>query len=160
MSLPNLSGTGRLTQDPALRFTPGGKAVVEIQIAFNARKFNRDTQQWEDGSVCYLRATAWEQRAENIANTLSKGDAVAVSGRLKTESWEKDGQKRSAQVLELDSCGPDLDRATATVNRMERASGGFGDRRPTGTGQIQTGGADDPWGSAPPTGQQDPEAPF
>ena len=165
MSLPTLSGTGRLTADPAVRWTAGGKAVCELRVAFNARRYDRDQQQWVDGDSCYLKATAWESLAEHLGDSLSKGDAVVVSGRVRTEQWEdrNGGGKRSQDVLLLDSCGPDLARAVAKPERRT-TSGGFRDgsqARPTGTDGIQTGGYDDPWGSAPPAGQPQPEeAPF
>ena len=159
MSLPTLSGTGRLTADPAIRWTAGGKAVCELRIAFNARRYDRDQQQWVDGDTCYLKATAWESLAEHIGDSLSKGDAVTVSGRLRTEQWEdrNGGGKRSQDVLLLDSCGPDLARATAKVHKVEWG-GSYRDgsqARPTGTDGIQTGyDTGDPWGAQPA------EAPF
>ncbi|RZT87548.1 single-strand DNA-binding protein [Pseudonocardia sediminis] len=162
MSLPSMSGTGNLVEDPTVRFTAAGKAVCEFRIAFNSRKFNKSSQEWEDGASCYLKATAWDQLAENISESLRKGATVNVVGRLKTDEWDdkNGGGKRSATVLELDSCGPDLGRATAAVNKVSRSTsgGGFGTPRPTGP---VVGADDDPWGT-PPAGKagQDDEPPF
>ena len=155
--LPTISGVGRLTQDPSLRFAPSGMAVCEIQLAFNARKFDKDRQEWVDGDVFFVRATAFKQLAENAAESLVKGVEVHVSGRLKTEQWEdkNGGGKRSATALLLDSIGPNLSYATAKVTKANRSSEGGGSFGSSGTG----GGAslDDPWGAAP---ADDQGAPF
>ncbi|MER7433165.1 single-stranded DNA-binding protein [Pseudonocardia alni] len=162
MSLPNLSGTGRLTADPEIRYSGSGKAVATLSLAFNARKRD-DSGNWVDGDTFYIRGTAFGRLAENAAESFRKGHEVVVSGRLKTDQWDdkNGGGKRSAPSLLLDSVGGSCGLDTVTVNRAER-SGGFGDRRPAGTDQIQTGGADDPWGAQPANvgaGQSD-EIPF
>jgi single-strand DNA-binding protein len=141
MTLPILSGTGRLTADPELRFAPSGVAVLTLNLAFNSRRKNQ-AGEWEDGDVFYVRGTAFKQLAENAAETLTRGMEVNVSGRLKTEQWQdkQTGEKRSAVALLVDSIGPNLAYATAKVNKVTRESGRSGTPAP----------ADDPWGAAPP----------
>lgn len=126
MALASMSGTGRLTGDPELRFAPSGMAVATVNLAFNARRLNKDTQEWEDGDVFFVRGTAFKQLAENIAETLAKGVEVHVSGRLKTEQWEdkNGGGKRSATALIIESIGPNLAFATASVNKVRRDNAG------------------------------------
>ena len=139
---------GNLTGDPELRFTPDGTAVCRINVAHNARRYNKDTQKWDDGDASFYRCTAWRQLAENIAETLTKGHRVVVTGSMRQQQWEKDGEKKSSWDLTIDAIGPDLTWATATVKKMARA--GQGDTPP-----------DDPWASgskqAPAT---DDEPPF
>lgn len=132
MALASMSGTGRLTADPELRFAPSGTAVATVNLAFNARRLNKDTQEWEDGDVFFVRGTAFKQLAENIAETLAKGVEVHVSGRLKTEQWEdkNGGGKRSATALIIESIGPNLAYATAAVNKVRRDNAGA----PAGSG--------------------------
>lgn len=155
MSLPTLSGTGRLTADPELRFAPNGTAVCKLNIAFNARRKNQQTGEWEDGDVFYINATAFKQLAENIAECLTKGMEVVVTGRLKTDQWEtREGEKRSAPSLLIDSVGPSIAYATAKVQKLDRSSGGGGARRAS---------ADDPWATAAPAASGstfDDEPPF
>lgn len=119
MTLPSISAIGRLTGDVELRFASSGTAVATIPLAFNARRKNQQTGEWEDGDVCYLRGTAFKQLAENAAETLRKGTEVVVTGRIKTEQWEdkNGGGKRSATVLMVDTIGPSLAYATATVSK-------------------------------------------
>lgn len=159
--LPMISGVGRLTQEVELRYSPSGMAVATVNLAFNSRKLNKATNEWEDSDVFFVRATAFKQLAENAAESLVKGVEVHVSGRLKTEQWEdkNGGGKRSATALLLDSIGPNLSYATARVTKANRSSEGGGSFGSSGTG----GGvpADDPWGStqSAPVGQ-DEEPPF
>jgi single-strand DNA-binding protein len=146
MTLPSLSGVGRLTQDPELRFAPSGVAVLTVNLAFNSRRKD-ESGTWVDGDVFFVRGTAFKQLAENAAECLIKGVEVQVSGRLKTEQWQdkQTGEKRSAVALLIDSIGPNLAYATASVRKVERTSG-----RP-----AEAPAADDPW-SSPATSDEAP----
>lgn len=127
---------GNLTDDPELRFTPGGQAVVAFTVAVNPRTFDRQSNEWKDGDPSYVRCQAWRQLAENAAESLHKGDRVIVAGRFREERWEdKEGQKRAAWRLTADAVGPDLTWATATMRKAARRSNG--DVPP-----------DDPWATA------------
>lgn len=157
MPLPTISGVARLVADPELRFTQAGKAVVSVRLAFNARRLNQQTQQWEDGDTFWVRGTAWEHMAENITETLQKGMEVLVSGEVRTESWEKDGQKHSQPALSIRSIGPNLAYAVAKVSKpaSEQASpqGQRAQQRPqTARQQPQ----DDPWATGPAAGSEPP----
>lgn len=151
MTLPTLNGTARLIDDPELRFGAGsGKAVVKVRLAFNSRKKNQTTGEWEDADSFFVDGKAFEQFAENIAETLHRGMEVTVSGRLRTEKWEtKDGEKRSAPSLLIDSIGPSLRFATAAVTK----AGGGQQQRPEVQRAARSQGAvsvDDPWASGTP----------
>lgn len=123
MPLPTISGTGRLIADPELRFLPSGVAVCKLAIAFNSRKLNKDTQEWEDGDTFFGRGTVWRQEAENVAESLKKGDEVTITGKLKTESYTtKDGEKKSNVELIIDSIGATMKYATVRVQKMQRSS--------------------------------------
>jgi single-strand DNA-binding protein len=115
-----MAGVGRLIDDPELRFTTSAVAMCKLRLAFNSRRKN-DAGEWVDGDVFYVNATVWKDEAQNIAESLNKGDLVTVTGRLKTETWtNRDGEKRSAAALMIDSIGPSMKFATVKVNRMER----------------------------------------
>jgi single-strand DNA-binding protein len=116
---------GNLTHDPELRFTSSGLAVCAFTIASNQKRYDKETQQWVDGSVAFVDCEAWRIMAENIVESLVKGTSVIAAGTLKTESWEdNDGNKRSRTKLVVDAVGPNLNWHTATVNRMHRAQPG------------------------------------
>ena len=153
---------GNLTADPELRFTPSGAAVANFTVASTPRTFDRQSGEWRDGDALFMRCNVWRQAAENVAETLTRGMRVMVSGRLRQRSFEtREGEKRTVVELEVDEVGPSLRYATAKVNKVARSggSGGYGG----GGGGSAPAAHDDPWGSAPPAGSgpaADDEPPF
>jgi single-strand DNA-binding protein len=147
---------GNLTADPELRFTQSGAAVANFTVASTPRTLDRQSGEWKDGEALFLRCNIWRQAAENVAESLTRGARVIVSGRLKQRSFEtREGEKRTVVELEVDEVGPSLRYATAKVNKVARGSGGGGGGGGFGGGGGGGGGsvpADDPWGSAPPAG--------
>jgi single-strand DNA-binding protein len=146
---------GNLTADPELRFTPSGAAVANFTVASTPRKFNAQTNQWEDMDALFMRCNIWRQAAENVAESLTRGSRVVVTGRLRQRSYDtKEGEKRTVVELEVDEIGPSLKYATAKVNKVSRGSGGggFGGGNAGTGGGNQASGGDDPWGSAPQAG--------
>ena len=134
---------GNLTNDPELRFTPSGAAVASFTVASSSRYLDKATNEWKDGEPVYMRCSVWRQYAENVAESLTKGTRVIVSGRLKQRSYEtREGEKRTVMELEVDDVGPALRYATAKVNRVQRQGGDFGGGAPAGGGAAP---ADDPW---------------
>lgn len=139
---------GNLTSDPELRFTPSGSAVANFTIASTPRTFDRQSNEWKDGETLFLRAGVWREAAENVAESLTKGMRVIVTGRLKSRSYEtKEGEKRTVIELEVDEIGPSLRYANAKVNRTQRSTqGGQGNGyQGNGNPQPQAGSQDDPW---------------
>jgi len=148
---------GNLTADPELRFTSSGVAVANFTVASTPRTFDKNTNEWKDGEALFLRCSIWRQAAENVAESLTRGARVIVSGRLKQRSFEtREGEKRTVVELEVEEIGPSLKYATAKVNRVARGEGGgggFGSGRSGGSGGGGSAPADDPWGSAPSAGE-------
>ncbi len=83
---------GNLTRDVELRYTPGGTAVTDIGLAVNERVKKND--EWVD-EVNFFDVTLWGRTAEVVSEYLSKGSPILIEGRLKYDTWEQDGQKRS-----------------------------------------------------------------
>lgn len=135
---------GNLTKDPDLRYTQGGTAVASVSVAVNRRMRNKDTGDWEDKLDGYFDVNIWRDHAENVAESLHKGDRVLVMGRLIKRSYtDRDGQERWVTEIEADEICPSLRWARASVERVSRSGGGS---RPSG------GGGDGvPTPSAPPT---------
>jgi single-strand DNA-binding protein len=147
---------GNLTDDPELRFTPGGAAVANFTVASTPRVMDPKTSEWKDGDALFLRCSIWRQAAENVAESLTRGMRVIVSGRLRQRSYEtKEGEKRTVVELEVEEIGPSLKYATAKVAKANRdsaaAGGGFGggSSRPGQQAYSQARNAprDDPWAS-------------
>lgn len=89
-----MSLSGNLTRDAELRQTTSGTAVAGFGIAVNERRKNNQTGEWEDFPN-FIDCTMFGARAQAISQYLTKGLKVALSGKLKYSSWERDGQKRS-----------------------------------------------------------------
>ncbi|MCC5954417.1 MAG: single-stranded DNA-binding protein [Acidimicrobiia bacterium] len=118
---------GNCTRDPELRYTNSGMQVASFGVAYNTRKRNNETGQWEDGETSFFDITCFRELAENVAETISKGTRVVVFGSLRQRSWETpDGDKRSKVEVIADEVGPSLRWATATVERVGRSEGGRG----------------------------------
>ena len=151
---------GNLTADPELRFTPSGAAVANFTVASTPRTFDKNSNEWKDGEALFLRCSVWRQAAENVAESLTKGTAVIVQGRLKQRSFEtKEGEKRTVYELDVDEIGPSLKFASAKVNRTTRGGGGQGGGGggygSSGGGSPQGGSssaAPDPWATSAPAG--------
>ena len=115
---------GNCTRDPELRFTSSGQAVATFGLAVNRRWQNRQTNEWEE-QVSFFDVTVWQQMAENVAESVTKGTRVVVTGRLDQRSWEtQDGDKRSKIEVVADEVAPSLRYATAQIVRNERREGG------------------------------------
>lgn len=113
----HLTVVGNLVADPELRFTKTGKAVANFTIAVNRRIRNAEGM-WQDGDVMYLRSVAWNISAQNVAESLRKGDRVIATGEMTVTEFEgKDGTKRTSPELRVTEIGASLWRATVTVNR-------------------------------------------
>ena len=72
---------GNLTADPELRFTQSGAAVASFTVASTPRTFDKQSGEWKDGEALFLRCNVWRQVAENVAESLTRGSRVLVSGR-------------------------------------------------------------------------------
>lgn len=138
--LPSVTVSGRLTADPELRFIPSGKAVASFTVAASERRKNKQTEEWEDGDKSFIRCTVWEQIAENVAESLVRGDQVVVIGRLFQREYEtREGEKRTSVELKVDTIAATIAKNTSVkVNRAQRGS----DAAPQGDSNS------DPWGSS------------
>lgn len=137
-----LTVVGNLTADPELRFTPSGAAVANFTVASTPRQFDKTKQEWVDGEALFLRCQIWREAAENVAETLTRGQRVIATGKLKQRSYEtREGEKRTSMELEIEEIGPSLRYATAKVNKTQK-SGSYSNNT-----TQSSGGSTDPWGN-------------
>lgn len=141
--------TGNLTADPELRFTPKGHGVVRFTVASNPRKYNQQTDQWEDGQATFMRCQVWRNQAENFAESaLVKGTRITVSGVLTQHTWEDDNQqKKSMFVLDAEDVSASMRNAQVTVKRIVRdhqQSNDNSDPRGANTFADTTSASDEP----------------
>lgn len=118
MNINKVEIGGRIVADPQLKYTPKSMAVIELRIATNHK--TKDKEETEYHSVVFFAKTA-----ETLSKWVGKGNRIYVEGRLKTKSWEKDGQKRykteiigsSFQFIDArNSDSASIDRSKQSVN--------------------------------------------
>jgi single-strand DNA-binding protein len=126
---------GNLTRDVEVRYLQSGTAVADIGMAVNDRRKGQNGEWIEE--TTFVDVTLWGRTAEVAGEYLSKGSPLLVEGRLKYDTWEKDGQKRS--------------KLSVVCERMQMVGskgggGGGGGRGPSQN--YDEGGGD--YGDAPP----------
>src|SRR5215203_6088318 len=135
---------GNLVETPELRFTNTGTPVTNLRVAVTQR-IQQDGE-WRDGETSFFKVNVWRGQAEHLADSLSKGDRVMVTGRLRQRSWETpEGEKRSVAEIEADEVGASLKFATAKVERATERS--TSDRSQGRERQAERGGD---FGDQPP----------
>lgn len=149
MPIPTIQGIAGIVNDPEQRTTGSGKPLLVFRLAFNDSKFNEQTNKFETSRSFYVDTTAWDDLAKRLAGSISKGDQVYVEGRIETQSWEKDGEKKSKPSLNIRS----LRKLEKSQNAQQGNGGGFQAPAQQVTPQPNGGGswagtpAQDPWGT-------------
>jgi single-strand DNA-binding protein len=137
---------GNLTDDPELRFTPSGAAVCTFRIASNRRYQDKSGNQQEE--TTFMAVNCWRTLAENVAESLHKGDRAIVIGRIKVRSYEaQDGSTRWVTEIEADEISPSLRWAKAAVTKT------------SGSGSSDGGGGGG-WDNSAPAPPSDTDVPF
>lgn len=165
MSDNTLTITGNLADEVELRFTQSGIPVASFVVMQTKREKQGD--QYVDGAKNGLRVTVWRDQAENVAESIGKGDRVTVTGRLEPQQWQdrQSGDNRYGWELVADEVAVSLRWATAKPNKVQRnqQGGGFGGGQQGGYGRSQgapQGGpaqGGDPWaGGGQGGGYDDP----
>ena len=129
---------GNVTRDPELRYIPSGVAVTSFGLAWNLKKQNGEEE------AMFFNVTCWRSLAENVAESITKGARVIVTGRLDHRSYEtQDGDKRNVVEIQAEEIGPSLQWATANVEKNARGDGG-GSSAPSGGAATAAPVADHP----------------
>lgn len=155
----NTTVVGRLTSDPELRFSDRGTSWTTMRIAVNYRRGDDSGQNTEE--TTYFSVKVFRRMAENVAESLRKGDEVVVSGRLSVNTWQsREGQERTDLQIMADTVGVSLRSATASVTRNSASDGPrYGN---TAAAEPRNGSA--PQAPPPPSGDDpfmaDTESPF
>ena len=157
-----LTITGNLADEVELRFTQSGIAVASFVVMQTKREKQGD--QYVDGAKNGLRVTVWRDQAENVAESIGKGDRVTVTGTLEPQQWQdrQSGDNRYGWELNADEVAVSLRWATAKPQKARRGqNGGEGGGYSPGAGNGAQGGyggrqGGDPWAGG---GQQGYSAP-
>jgi single-strand DNA-binding protein len=112
---------GNLTEAPELRYTSNGKAVASFTVAESRRVKGADGA-WTDGPATFWRCSVWDQTAENLTESLGRGQRVIVLGEIHDRSFEtKSGEKRTVKDVTVSEVGPSLRWATAKPEKTGTA---------------------------------------
>lgn len=91
----NVTLTGRLTRDPELRYVPSGTAVANFSLAVDkglSKDKKSELESQNKPTADFINIIVWGKMAENVANYMSKGKLVGVTGRIESGRYEKDGR--------------------------------------------------------------------
>jgi len=145
---------GNVTRDPELRFTQGGMAVANFGVAWNKRKKDGEEE------TSFFDVSCFQQLAENVAESITKGARVVIYGTLQQRSWEnQEGERRSKVEIIADDIAPSLRWASAEVRKNEFRGGDGGGGAQGGGGNQGGGGQSRPASNEPPAYDMD-EEPF
>jgi single-strand DNA-binding protein len=114
---------GNVVGEPRFRRTTNGHAVASLRIASTPRRFDREKGTWVDSATLFVTVTCWRAMAENVRDSLHKGQPVVVTGRFYQREYEVAESKRAAYELEANAIGHDLSRGTAQFSRVYRPDG-------------------------------------
>lgn len=116
--------SGNLTHDPELRYTPSGRAVCRLRVAFTPRYQDPDSKQWLDGETEFYNLDVWGAQGENCAEKLTRGDRIVACGNWQKRSYEDgDGNAREVTEMQVRDIGPSMLFRPATIKRDVRPGG-------------------------------------
>ena len=109
---------GHVATEPAFRMTTGGARVTSFRLASTERRFDKGINAWRDAHTTFFTVTTWRTTAENVRDSVAKGQPVVVHGRLRDSSYEaKDGQWRTVLEVEAFALGHDLSRGVSDFKK-------------------------------------------
>jgi single-strand DNA-binding protein len=112
---------GRLTADVETAVVPTGDKVANFRIACKERRYDKELGLWSDGDVMFVGVACWRRLADGVSTSLSKGDQVVVTGRLRIDEYvTKEGERKEGLKIDARAVGPDLAVHTAIVDSLGR----------------------------------------
>jgi single-strand DNA-binding protein len=111
---------GNVVTDITASTTPGGAELAAFRMASTPRNYDRESGRWNDGPTSYVRVSCWRGLARNVVISLTKGDPVVVTGKLRVREWERDGKRGIAVEVDASAVGHDLTRGITRFSRPNR----------------------------------------
>jgi single-strand DNA-binding protein len=109
--------SGLVATTPRHLVTQEGLPITSFRLASSKRRFDRTKKIWVDGETNWFTINSFRQLAINSASSISKGDRIVVSGRLKVRDWDNGERSGTSVEIEADSLGHDLVWGTAEFSR-------------------------------------------
>ena len=110
--------TGLIATTPRHIVTSEGLPITSFRVASSQRRFDKATAKWVDASTNWYTVSAYKQLAINCVPSLSKGDRIIVSGRLRIKDWSSGDSTGTNVEVEAETIGHDLFWATAVATRI------------------------------------------
>ncbi len=118
MNETNVTVVGHVATEPVMRTTAAGVKVTSFRLASTERRFDRQLAAWRDGATIFYTVTCWRAAAENVQDSVCKGQPVMVHGRLRVSGYDdKDGQHRTVVEVDAQAVGHDLTRGVASFTK-------------------------------------------
>ncbi|MFE4520000.1 single-stranded DNA-binding protein [Kitasatospora sp. NPDC056783] len=146
MSETHVTVTGNVATEVSYGETSGGVPMAKFRLGCTERRYDRQRECWVDGETQWVTVTAWRALAVNLIGSLSRGDPVLVSGRLRVREWVEGEAKRGRVEIDARSVGHDLTRGTTAF----RWAAGVRGQPPGGAGPGVPEPAPEPGGEVVP----------
>jgi single-strand DNA-binding protein len=113
----NFTVSGLVATSPRHLVTQEGLPITSFRLASSNRRYDRTKKAWVDGETNWFTVTSFRQLAINSASSISKGDRIVATGRLKVRDWDNGERTGTSVEIEADSLGPDLTWGTSEFTR-------------------------------------------
>jgi single-strand DNA-binding protein len=113
----NFTVSGLVATSPRHLVTQEGLPITSFRLASSNRRYDRTKKAWVDGETNWFTVTSFRQLAINSAASISKGDRIVATGRLKVRDWDNGERTGTSVEIEADSLGPDLTWGTSEFTR-------------------------------------------
>lgn len=114
---------GNVAREPNLRVTTNGTRVVSFRLASTERRYDRALGAWRDGDTIFYTVTCWRNVAENLMDSVEKGQPMVVHGRLRDGSYEKEGQWHTDFKIDAYALGHDISRGVSKFTKASVSGG-------------------------------------
>lgn len=115
----NITVTGVVGADPRLHVTPQGLAIASFRLASTRRYFDRTKGTWEDGDTNWYSVSGFRQLAQNMMDSIERGQRVVVHGRLRVRAWDNGEKSGTSVEIEADAIGHDLSWGTSRYTKVK-----------------------------------------
>jgi single-strand DNA-binding protein len=122
MSDTHMTIVGNVVDSPNVRKTKNGHLVASFRVASTPRRFDREQNAWVDRPTLFVTVNCWRGLAENVAESVHKGEPLVVTGRFCQHEYEVDETLRTSYELEAVAVGHDLTRGVADFRRRSRSA--------------------------------------
>jgi single-strand DNA-binding protein len=109
--------SGLVATTPRHLVTQDGLPITSFRLAAAHRRFDRKENKWVDGETNWFTVTSFRQLAINAAGSISKGERVLITGKLRVRDWDNGERAGTSVEIEADSMGHDITWGTSVFTR-------------------------------------------